>query len=179
MIKDYYPVKIGNLKRNLPLFQAAPGIKIALFNILGDTQIVKKSAQLLAKKLPLNADCIITPEVKSVPLAYELSDILKIPYIVLRKHCKPYMGNAVKAQTLSITTGKLQTIWLDGKDINLIKDKKVIIIDDVVSTGSTLKAIRELVNSIGGKIIAEAAVFTEGDNWNNFICLGNLPIIKD
>jgi len=176
---NYYPVKIGNLKRNLPLFKVAPGVKIAIFNILGDTQIVKKAAQLLAKKLPNNADSIITDEVKRVTLAHELSSILKIPYIVLRKHVKPYMGSAVKEETLSITTGKTQEIWLDEKDKNLIKEKKVIIVDDVVSTGSTIKGMRNLVKKIGGDIVAQAAIFTEGEGWDDFIALGNLPVFKD
>jgi len=178
MSNQYYPVKIGNLKRNLPLFEVAPGVKIAIFNILGDTQIVKKAAKLLTKKLPKDADTIVTAEVKSVPLAYELSALLKIPYVVLRKHLKPYMVQAVKSETLSITTNKKQEIWLDGKDKKLIKDKKVIIVDDVVSTGSTLLAMQKLVNKTGGKIVAQAAIFTEGDDWDNFICLGNLPVFK-
>lgn len=176
--KKYYPVKIGNLKRNLPLFKVGPKTKIAIFNILGDTKIVKKAAKLLAKKLPSNADCIVTAEVKSIPLAYELSAIFNIPYIVLRKFVKPYMTNALKAETYSITTAKKQQIWLDGKDKPLLTNKKVIIVDDVVSTGSTLKAMRKLVKKAGGKIIAEAAIFSEGPGWEDFISLGNLPVFK-
>ncbi|MFC1711292.1 phosphoribosyltransferase family protein [Patescibacteria group bacterium] len=176
--KEYYHVNLCGLRRDLPLFEVAPNIKIAIFNILGDTEIVKKTAAALAKKLPKNAVALVTPEVKSVPLAYELSRIIKIPYVVTRKIKKPYMVNSLASKVVSITTGKPQTIWLDGKDRKILKNKKVILVDDVVSTGSTLKGLRDLMKKAGAKIIAEAAVFTEGDEkkWKQIISLGNLPV---
>ena len=177
--KEYYEVKICGLKRDLPLFEVAPGIKIAIFNLLGDVEIVEKAGKALAKKLPKNTEVIVTAEVKSVPLAYEIAKKIKVPYVVLRKIVKPYMGKALKSETLSITTGKKQEIWLDEKDLKLLKNKNVVIIDDVVSTGSTLKGIEDIVKKAGGKLIAEAAIFTEGENWNKFICLGNLPVFKN
>lgn len=176
--KEYYRIKLCGLKRDLPLFEAAPGIRIAIFNILGDTEIVKKTAAALARKLPKNADALVTPEVKSIPLAYELSRRMKIPYVVARKIKKPYMVGSLGHKVVSITTGKPQTIWLDGKDKKILKGKKVILVDDVVSTGSTLKGLRNLMRKAGAKVVAQAAVFTEGDpeKWKKIISLGNLPV---
>lgn len=176
--QEFYRIKICGLKRDLPLFEVARGVRIAIFNILGDMELVIKTAKALAKKLPKKAEVIVTPEVKSIPLAYELSRILKIPYVVARKIKKPYMVNSLGHEVVSITTGKPQTIWLDGKDREILKNKKVILVDDVVSTGSTLLALRKLMIKAKAKTIAEAAIFTEGDakKWNKIISLGNLPI---
>ncbi len=180
--QKYYTVEICGLKRDLPLFQVAPGVKIAIFNMLGDTEIVQAASKELAKRLPVDeADVLITPEVKSIPLAYALSVETGLPYVVLRKIRKPYMLNSLKVEVLSITTGAPQTLWLDGKDRHLVKGKKVILVDDVVSTGSTLQGMRKLVHEAGGTIIAEAAVFTEGDpaKWANIIALGHLPVFTE
>lgn len=174
----YYSVKISGLKRKLPIFETSPGVKIALFNILGDTELVKKTARSLAKRIPKNAQILVTPEVKSIPLAHEVSSIMKIPYIVARKTLKPYMVGALSCETVSITTGRPQTIHLDGKDRNFIRGKRIVILDDVISTGSTLEALRVLMKKAGAKIIAEAAIFTEGDKdkWREVLSLGHLPV---
>lgn len=177
MKQDYYRIHLCGLVRDLPLFEVAPGVRIAIFNILGDTQLVEKVGAALAKKLP-PADLLVTAEVKSVPLVYEICRRLKLPYVVLRKIVKPYMVGAVKSRVVTITTGKPQELWLDGKDKKLLKGKKVIIIDDVISTGATLKGMRKLIKKAGGIIVAEACVFTEGDKkkWKKVISLGNLPV---
>jgi len=179
--KEYYRIKICGLRRNLPLFEVVPGTRIAIFNILGDTQVVQRTAAALASKLPKNADALVTPEVKSIPLAYELSRRMKIPYVVARKIKKPYMVESLSDEVISITTGKPQTIWLDGKDKKTLEKKKVILVDDVVSTGSTLKGLRSLMEKAGATVIAEAAIFTEGDpkKWQKIISLGNLPVFTD
>jgi adenine phosphoribosyltransferase len=100
---------------------------------------------------------------------------------VLRKSYKPYMGEALKAETLSITTGEHQTLYLDEKDRDLIKGKRIILIDDVISTGSTLQGMQLVVNKAGGEIVAQAAIFTEGERakWQNVIALGHLPLFVD
>ncbi len=179
MGKKFYRVDICGLKRDLPIFKVNDNLKIAIFNILGDTEIVERAAAHLAKRIPKNTNLLVTPEVKSIPLAYELSRILKIPYVVARKIKKPYMKGALKYEVLSITTGKPQTLWLDGKDLKLIKNKNVVLVDDVVSTGSTISGLKTLVKKAGGKVILTACVFTEGNHpkkWKNAISLGNLPI---
>ncbi len=178
----YYTVDICGVKRDLPLFQVAPGVKIAIFNMLGDTEVVQVASKELKKLLPVkDADVFVTPEVKSIPLAYALSVETGLPYVVLRKIRKPYMLNSIKAEVLSITTGAPQTLWMDGKDRHLVEKKRVILVDDVVSTGSTLQGMRKLVREAGGTIVAESAVFTEGDpaKWAGIISLGHLPVFTE
>lgn len=179
--KEFYRIKLCGLVRDLPLFEVAPKARIAIINILGDTEFVKKTAAALIKKLPKKADILVTPEVKSIPLAYELSRKMNIPYVVARKIKKPYMVNSLGCEVVSMTTGKPQTIWLDSKDKNVLKGKKVILIDDVISTGATLKGLRNLMKKAGAEVIAEAALFIEGDpkKWPKIISLGNLPVFID
>ena len=109
---------------------------------------------------------------------YELSKQLGLPWSVLRKSHKPYMGDALEAETMSITTGKPQTLYLDEKDKVLMTGCNVIIIDDVISTGSTLQSMQLLVEKAGGKVVAQAAIFTEGDRakWQDIVALGHLPV---
>ena len=138
-----YTVEIAGLTRHLPLFEVAPGVTIAIFNMLGDTHVVKASAAVLAEKLEDSAGTVLlTAEAKSMPLVYEMSALMGLPYVVLRKSYKSYMGEAISAETVSITTGAKQTLYLDEKDLKLVKGQKVIVIDDVVSTGSTLKGMQ-------------------------------------
>lgn len=177
--RDTYTVRIEGVTRHLPLFAVSPTLRIAVFNLLGDTEITTAAAYGLAKKLAkVDADVLVTAEAKSIPLAYHLSIELKKPYVVLRKDHKPYMGKVLSAETLSITTGKPQTLFLDEKDQALIRGKKVIVVDDVISTGSTLQGMRLLMDKAGAKIIAEAAVFTEGERaqWGHIYALGHLPL---
>jgi adenine phosphoribosyltransferase len=103
------------------------------------------------------------------------------PYIVLRKAYKPYMGDALAAETLSITTGQPQTLYLDEKDRALIRGKRVVLVDDVISTGSTLQGMRLVINRAEAEVAAEAAIFTEGERaqWQNIIALGHLPVFTD
>ena len=108
--RQTYPVEIAGLKRELPLFEVKPGLRIAILNILGDTELVQACAKALGEQLKkVSYDALITAEAKSIPLAYALSVETKKPYIVLRKAYKPYMGDALRAETLSITTGEPQT----------------------------------------------------------------------
>jgi adenine phosphoribosyltransferase len=176
-----YQVVIGGLKRDLPLFEVAPGIKIAIFNMLGDTEIVERAADLLAARMPEAGQVIVTPEVKAVPLAHAVSVRTDVPYIVARKIRKPYMVNCLEAEVVSITTGKPQTLYLDGKDRHLVEDKNSILLDDVISTGSTLRGLRLLMANANSPIVAEMAVFTEGDDadWSQVIALGHLPVFSD
>src|SRR6185436_12706238 len=136
-----------------------PGLKIAILNILGDTELVQACARELAKRLKsMKYDVIVTAEAKSIPLAYALSVETRKPYIVMRKSYKPYMGDAIKAETLSITTGQPQMLILDEKDRAALRGRKVVILDDVISTGSTLQAMRMVLNQAGATIAAEAAI---------------------
>ena len=123
--RETYSIVMAGLKRELRLFEVAPGLRIALLNILGDTELVKACASALIEKTKdIDYDIILTAETKSIPLAYEFSAQTKKPYVVLRKSYKFYMGEAIKAETLSITTGAPQTLFLDEKDHELINGKK-------------------------------------------------------
>jgi adenine phosphoribosyltransferase len=176
---ETFKVEVAGLIRELPLFEVAPGVRIAVVNILGDTELTQAAAKQLAPTLAdRNAEVLVTAEAKSIPLVYALSAIMDLPYIVLRKSYKPYMGNALEAETLSITTGKPQTLYLDEKDKNLLVGRHAAIIDDVISTGSTLMGMRLIVEKAGAIIVAQAAIFTEGDRaqWSNIIALGHLPV---
>ena len=179
--RQSHTVKIAGLTRELPLFEVAPGLRIAIFNMLGDTEIVQAAARALAKRLPQEAQSLVTAEAKSIPLCHAMSVESKLPYVVLRKSYKPYMGDAVSAETLSITTGQPQTLYLDEKDRMLIDGKKVVLVDDVISTGSTLQGMRLIVEKAGGQIVATTAVFTEGERarWKDIIALGHLPLFTD
>ncbi len=180
--KKTYPVEIAGLKRELPLLEIKPGLKIAILNILGDTELVLNCGKALAKKLDSIAyDVLVTAETKSIPLAYALSLETGKPYVVLRKSHKPYMGKSLQAETLSITTGHPQTLFMDEKDNELMHGKKVVLIDDVISTGSTLQGMRLLIQKAGAQIVAEAAIFTEGERakWREIISLGHLPVFTD
>jgi len=177
-----YPVEIAGLKRNLRLFEVAPGLRIAILNILGDTELVQACARELNQKLKeVDFDVLITAEAKSIPLAYALSVETKKPYVILRKTYKPYMGDAIKAETLSITTGQPQILILDEKDRSLLDGKKAVIVDDVISTGSTLQGMRMILEKAGASVAAEAAILTEGDRakWMHILSLGHLPLFTD
>ncbi len=177
-----YPVEIAGVHRELTLFEVKPGLRIAILNILGDTELVQACARALAQKLSsVNFDVLLTAESKSIPLIYALAVETKKPYVVLRKSYKPYMGDVLSAETLSITTGEPQMLYLDEKDIDLVRGKRVAIVDDVISTGSTLQAMQLLVQKANAKVAAEAAIFTEGERakWANIISLGHLPVFTD
>lgn len=182
MKRETYPVEIAGLKRELPLFEIKPGLRIAILNILGDTELVQACARALAERVrALDFDLIVTAEAKSIPLAHALSVETRKPYVVLRKTYKPYMGAALIAETLSITTGQPQTLILDEKDHTLIRGRKVLLLDDVISTGSTLQGMRMIIEKAGATVVGEAAIFTEGERarWENVIALGHLPLFTD
>jgi adenine phosphoribosyltransferase len=181
---DYetYPIDIAGVHRELRLFEIKPGLRIAILNILGDTKLVQACAKALGKLLrPVEFDVLITAEAKSIPLAYALSVETGKPYIVLRKAYKPYMGAALIAETLSITTGEPQTLILDEKDQVMLNGKKVVVVDDVISTGSTLQGMKMIMNKAGANVVAEAAILTEGERarWNHIIALGHLPLFTE
>ncbi len=180
--QQFHTVEIAGLTRHLRLFEVAPGLRIAILNILGDTELVQAAARALAERLAaVEYDVLVTAESKSIPLAYALSVETRKPYVVLRKDCKPYMGDALRAETLSITTGKPQTLILDEKDRGLVNGKKAVIVDDVISTGSTLQGMRMILEKAGASVAAETAIFTEGDRarWMHIIALGHLPLFTD
>lgn len=179
MGEEFHSVEVAGVKRNLPLMEIKPGVKIAILNILGDYEFVNIASAELAQKLRgRDIQVLVTAEAKSIPLAHAISTELRLPYVVLRKTHKPYMGDALQSETLSITTGQPQTLFLDEKDRKLVAGKRIAIIDDVISTGSTLQGMRLIMAKAGAKVVAEAAIFTEGDRaqWYDIVALGHLPV---
>jgi len=180
--RQTYEVEIAGLNRKLTLFEIKPGLRIAILNILGDTELVQACARELSKRLKdVTFDVLVTAEAKSIPLAHALSVETRKPYVILRKTYKPYMGAALIAETLSITTGQPQTLILDEKDHELVKGKLVVLLDDVISTGSTSQGMRLIMEKAGATIAAEAAIMTEGERakWEHIISLGHLPLFTD
>jgi adenine phosphoribosyltransferase len=170
-----HPVQIGPEHRELPIVNVG-AVSVALLNLLGDTRLTEAAADELARRLPEGLDTLVTPEVKAVPLAHALSVRTGIPYVVARKTEKPYMVNAVSKQVLSITTGKPQELVIDGASIPRIRGKRVAIVDDVVSTGGTLAGLKALLAELGAEVVATLVVFTEGDERQDVIALGHLPL---
>lgn len=179
MADEFHSVEVAGVKRDLPLMEIKPGVKIAILNILGDYEFVNAVSTELAEKLAgRGIDVLVTAEAKSIPLAHAISSHMQLPYVVLRKTHKPYMGDALQSETLSITTGQPQTLFLDAKDRELVAGRRIAIIDDVISTGSTLQGMRLIMAKAGAIVEAEAAIFTEGDRaqWYDIVALGHLPV---
>lgn len=180
--QGFYRVEVAGLKRDLRLFEIKSGVQIAILNILGDVELVQAASKELAPRVAAHdVDVLVTAEAKSIPLIYALAVELEKPYVVLRKTFKPYMGDVLEAQTVSITTGAQQTLYLDEKDRDLLNGSRAALVDDVISTGSTLQAMRLLTTKAGANICVEAAIFTEGDQakWSDVIALGHLPVFVD
>ncbi len=171
-----YTLEIAGLTRHLPIIPISDEVSIASFVILGDTELVCRVAPELIKKLP-PFDVIVTAEAKGIPLAFEISRLLGMNYIVARKSIKSYMENPVIEEVNSITTQKTQILSLNGEDIKQIKDHRVVIIDDVISTGESVNAVARLIEKAGGKVVAKAAILAEGDAALNpdIIYLEKLP----
>ena len=176
-----YNIEVAGVKRELPVIKIKEDLSIASFVILGDTELVCAAAKEIVKRLP-EVDILVTAEAKGIPLTFEISRLLKMKkYIVVRKSIKPYMDSPIIDEVVSITTQKKQLLVLDEQDALEIKGKRVAVIDDVISTGESIKAIERLVESAGGIIAAKAAILAEGDaaKRNDIIFLEMLPLFED
>ena len=172
-----YTLNVAGLTRELPIIKLSYDLSIASFVILGDTEIVRKTAPIIAKKLP-EVDFIVTAEAKGIPLAYEISRVLNLnEYVVARKSVKAYMEGPIEVEVNSITTTNSQKLYLNNQDAKKIKGKRVALVDDVISTGQSLKALERLVEKAGGKVLAKAAILAEGDakDRKDIIFLEALP----
>lgn len=172
-----YKMTIAGLERELPICKLNDKLDIAGFIIFGDVEITVASAAELLKKCP-DFDFIVTPEAKSIPLAYEMSRQSGKKYFVCRKGPKLYMKDPVHVEVRSITTDRVQTLYLDSLEGEQLRNKKVIILDDVISTGESLKAVEALVSEFGAEIVAQAAILAEGDaaKRDDIIFLEELPL---
>lgn len=172
-----YKMTIAGLERELPLCPLNDKIDIAAFVMFSDVEITVTSATELLKKCP-DFDVILTAESKGIPLGYEMSRQSGKPYIVARKSVKLYMKDPVSVTVKSITTEAQQVLYLSADKAEMINGKRVLVVDDVISTGESLKALEKLVNAAGGEISAEAAVLAEGDaaDRTDIIFLEKLPL---
>lgn len=168
---------IAGLERELPLCPVSEHLDIAAFIIFGDVEITVAAATELLKKCP-EFDYIITPEAKGIPLAYEMARQSGKPYFICRKGVKVYMKDPVCVNVRSITTQKEQTVYLDGNEGEKIRGKRVLILDDVISTGESLAAVEQLVEKFDAEIVGQAAVLAEGDaaDRDDIIFLEKLPV---
>ncbi|MBR4318773.1 MAG: adenine phosphoribosyltransferase [Oscillospiraceae bacterium] len=174
---EYYEMKIAGLDRKLKKCPVNEKLDIAAFIMFSDVEVTVKSAEQLLAKVP-EFDVILTAESKGIPLAYEMARQSGKNYVVARKSVKLYMQNVVSVNVKSITTANEQVLHLDGEKAELLKGKKVLIVDDVISTGESLKALEYLVEKAGGTVAGKTAVLAEGDasERTDIIYLEKLPL---
>jgi adenine phosphoribosyltransferase len=168
-------VSVNGEIRDLPIVNVG-AVSVALLNLLGDTVLTEAAAEALAERLPATVEVLVTPEVKAVPLAHAISVRTGVPYVVVRKTEKPYMVGARRHTVVSITTGTPQDLVIDGADVPRLRGRRAAIVDDVVSTGGTLTALAELLHDVGSSHVATMVVFTEGDERDDVVSLGHLPL---
>ena len=175
-----YKMTIAGLERELPEFPISDDVSIAAFIMFGDTEITVAAAAELLKKVP-EFDMILTPEAKSIPLAYEMSRQSGKKYIVARKGPKLYMAEPFSVEVKSITTEKVQKLYLGQLEAEEMKGKRVLIVDDVISTGASLQAVEALVEKAGAIKAAACSVLAEGDaaKRHDIIFLEPLPLISN
>lgn len=176
-MSEFYKMNIAGLERNLPLCPINDSLSIGAFIIFGDVELTVAVASELIKKCP-EFDYIVTPEAKSIPLAYEMSRQSGKKYFVVRKKAKLYMTNPVEVNVKSITTATEQKLILDGAEGEQLRNKKVLIIDDVISTGESLAAVEKLLEKFDANVVAKAAVLAEGDaaDRDDIVFLEKLPL---
>jgi adenine phosphoribosyltransferase len=175
----YYHMTIAGCERDLPICPISDTMDIAGFVMLGDVEITKASAAALLKCCPEH-DVVVTAETKGIPLAYEMARQGCGRYIVARKSVKAYMRNPIHVEVNSITTDHMQELYLAEDDYKGLKDKRVLIVDDVISTGESLAAMEKLVERFDGNIVGRASVLAEGDakDRKDIIYLEPLPMFS-
>ena len=174
----YYKLHVAGLERDLPLCPLNDKLNIAAFVLFGDVELTECCAKALLEKAP-EYDVMITAESKGIPLVYAMCRMAgQNRYILARKGVKLYMRNVMKCEVKSITTAANQTLYIDGDDAAYMKGKRVLIVDDVISTGESLHAMESLVHQAGGEIVGKMAVLAEGDatERKDITCLGKLPL---
>lgn len=174
---DTYKLSVAGVERELAICPVNDKLDIAAFIMFSDVELTVACASELLRRIP-ECDCYITAESKGIPLAYEMSRQSGKKYILARKSKKLYMKKAVMVDVKSITTDNLQQLYLDIDDMEYLKGKKVLIVDDVVSTGESMAALEHLVERAGGIIAGKAAVLAEGDavKRDDLIFLEPLPL---
>lgn len=184
MMTEYFELKVAGLTRKLPIKPISKNTKIASFDILGDVELVEKTSEALVKKLKkFKFDLLVGPEVKVVPLIHKIAEKLKHKiYVVCRKSAKPYMVSPIILKPLPHFPKHVRPLVLDGEDAEIISGKKVMIVDDVISTGVTMRMMKHLIEKVGGEVVGMAAIILQGDSqfekMDNLVYLARLPIFK-
>jgi adenine phosphoribosyltransferase len=176
----FYPMKVAGLDRQLPVCKVTDDLYIAGFVIFGDQELTVACAKELLEKAP-EYDYIITAEAKGIPLAHEMArQHGDQKYILARKATKLYMQKVFEVEVRSITTDRVQHLYLDQSDADLMKGKRILIVDDVISTGESLLAIEELVARAGGNVVGKMTILAEGDaaQRDDIIYLEKLPLLN-
>ncbi len=176
----HYTMNIAGLTRNLPLCRVNDDLYIGAFVIFGDVELTVASARELLKRAPEH-DILITAESKGIPLVYEMArQHGENRYLIARKAAKLYMRDVFSTDVTSITTANRQMLCIDGEDAAYMKGKRVLIVDDVISTGSSLIAVQKLVEQAGGIVVGKMAILAEGDaqNRDDIIYLEKLPLFN-
>ena len=176
----YYTMNIAGLERNLPLCPLNDDLYIGAFVIFGDCELTEACAAELLKRAP-EYDYMITAESKGIPLAYAMArQHGDKKWMLARKGVKLYMKNVVDVAVKSITTAKEQHLYLDGADAEMMKGKRILIVDDVISTGESLRALETLVENVGGIVCGRMAILAEGDaqDREDLIYLEKLPLFN-
>lgn len=176
-MRDTYKMNIAGCERELPKYAVNDNLDIAAFILFGDVEITEKSAKALLDICPEH-DIVLTAEAKSIPLCYEFARIGCKNYVVARKGTKVYMSHPISVEVNSITTSYDQKLYLGEEDAEKLKGKRVLIIDDVISTGESLLALEKLVLEAGGILVGKAAILAEGDaaDRDDIIFLEKLPL---
>ena len=176
-MQQAYKMTIAGCERSLPLCPVNEKLAIAAFVMFGDVELTEKAAAELLKKCPEH-DYVVTAEAKGIPLAYEMARQGCRRYFVARKATKLYMTHPLEVAVRSITTDHLQHLYLSEEEAEQIKGKRILIADDVISTGESLSAVVKLVEAAGGKIVGCAAVLAEGDaaDRKDIVFLEKLPL---
>ena len=174
-----YNIDIAGLKRDLPVCPLNENLSIGAFVIFGDVEMTVHAATKLLEKLP-EVDFLLSPEAKAIPLVYEMSRQSGIPYFIARKKAKAYMSGVLQVDVQSITTAGTQTLILDTAEAEQMKGKRIAIVDDVISTGESLRAVEALVAEAGGIVAARCAVLAEGDaiERKDITVLAPLPLFN-
>ena len=179
-MKESYTMTIAGLERSLPLCPISETMKIGAFVIFGDPELTTACAAALNARCPEH-DVLITAESKGIPLICEMARLLgNERYVLARKGAKLYMKNVFSAEVRSITTDHKQTLYLDGADAEYLRGKRVVIVDDVISTGESLRALEALVEKAGGNIVGRMAILAEGEaaDRSDIIYLEKLPLFN-
>ncbi|MDD3693376.1 MAG: phosphoribosyltransferase family protein [Oscillospiraceae bacterium] len=177
---ETYTIEIAGLKRDLPICRISENLSIAAFVIFGDVELTIAASKSLLEKAP-EFDVLITAEAKGIPLVYEMARQSGKKYFIARKYPKLYMSNPISVDVRSITTDKEQTLYLDESEMEYIHGKRVLIVDDVISTGESLRALDLLVERSGGQIVGQCAILAEGDaiGRKDIFYLETLPLFKE